>query len=81
LFHITRQTSGNIESTNSDGVIRGFLNAGLGYNGTRFFSGAELLFYQSFTKQPNNIDMVFTRTAFQVFLGYRFNALILKKKF
>ncbi len=71
---LTRQASGNIESTNSNGMVRGFLNAGLGYNGTRFFSGAELLYYQSFTKQQNNIEMVFTRTAYQIFIGYRFNA-------
>lgn len=71
---LTRQPSGNIESTLSHGVVRGFLNSGLGYNGDRFIAGAELLLYQSFTKQTNNIEMVFTRTAFQVFIGYRFNA-------
>jgi Domain of unknown function (DUF4421) len=70
---LTRQASGNIESTISDSVVRGFLNTGLGYNGTRFFSGAEFLYFQSFTKQPSNIDMVFTRTAYQIFIGYRFN--------
>lgn len=71
---LTRQPSGNIESTLSSGVFRGYFNGGVGYNANRFFAGAELLHYQSFTKQPNNIDMVFTRTAFQIFVGYRFSA-------
>jgi Domain of unknown function (DUF4421) len=71
---LTRQPSGNIESTLTDWVLRGSLNGGLGYNSNRFIAGAEVLYYQSFSKQPNNIDMVFTRTAFQIFIGYRFNA-------
>lgn len=71
---LTRQPSGNIESTISNGVVRGFLHAGLGYNANRFFAGTELLYYQTFSKQTNNIEQVFTRTAYQVFIGYRFNA-------
>jgi hypothetical protein len=71
---LTRQSTGNIESTQSNGVFRGFLNAGLGYNGNRFIAGTEVLHYQSFTKQTDNIEMVFTRTAYQFFVGYRFDA-------
>lgn len=70
----TRLPSGNVESTLTDDVLRGFLNAGLGYNGNRFIAGAEILYYKSFTNQPNHIDMIFTRTAYQVFIGYRFDA-------
>lgn len=76
---LTRQSNGNIESTQSSGVVRGFLNTGLGYNGTRFIAGAELLYHQSYSQQQKTIDLVFTRTAYQIFIGYRFNAPVFLK--
>jgi len=78
---LTRQHTGNIESTQSNRVFQGFLNAGLGYNGSRFFAGAEVVHNESLSKQTNNIEVVFTRTAYQIFIGYRFNAPDFLKKF
>jgi hypothetical protein len=71
---LTRQPTGDIETTQSSGVLRGYLHAGLGYNGNRFVAGAEVLYYKTFSKQTSNVEMVFTRSAFQIFIGYRFNA-------
>ena len=76
MYHtwlLTRQPTGNIGSTQSNSIFRGIGNAGLGYNANRFIAGAEILHYQSFSSQPNDVvQMKFTRTAFQVFIGYRF---------
>jgi hypothetical protein len=80
IWLLTRQPAGDVESTQTNGVVRGFLNAGLGYNGTRFIAGAEVLHHQSFTRQQDVVDMVLTRTAYQVFVGYRFTAPVFLKK-
>ncbi len=72
---LTRLPAGNVNSTITSSIIRGLGNAGLGYNGTRFIAGGEILYYQSFSSQPNDAaQMKYTRTAFQLFIGYRINA-------
>jgi hypothetical protein len=69
---LTRYPTGEVESTLSDRILRGLVNLGLGYNGEKFISGAELMSYKSFSQQEKGaVNMVYTRTAYQVFIGYR----------
>ena len=53
--------------------IRGV--GGMGYNSERFFAGLEISAYRSFkTDNSPTIQLITTYNAFQVFVGYRFNA-------
>jgi len=79
---LTRIAGASEKTTASDFAFRGSLNGGIGYNSDRFFAGSEIAFNESFVKEKGNIDLVFTRLSYQLFIGYRFNApKFLKKSF
>ena len=71
----TRMPEENIETKFTDPLYRLAEKAGIGFNSLRFYAGAELSSSQSFNKQNNTaVHNKATRTYFQVFVGYRFNA-------
>lgn len=73
---LTRQSGADdVYSELWGGMTRGLLHAGLGYNGDRFIAGAEILYQKSLSREPADAARLqYTRTAYQVFLGYRLNS-------
>jgi len=72
---LTRTPDGDIETKYTDPVFRISEKAGIGYGNDKFFTGAEISLSQAMHKQSNtSVQTKASRTFFQVFLGYRFNA-------
>lgn len=71
-----RTASQTTESTASNFIFRWDLRGGIGYNGERFFAGAYLRAFGATNKQfaGSSVINTNTRTAVQLFLGYRLNA-------
>jgi hypothetical protein len=75
MWLTTKTIDGVYESTLTDRVVRGRVHAGIGFNSQRFISGGELIYQRSFGEQGGGaITLDYTRLAFQLFVGYRFNA-------
>jgi hypothetical protein len=72
---LTRLPQEYINTHYSSAVYRINGKGGMGYNSERFFAGFEIAAYRSF-KDDNSpaVKLTTTNNAFQVFLGYRFNA-------
>jgi hypothetical protein len=82
--HVNLKTytpEGEIDIKNTDPVFSMIEKAAVGYNHNRFYTGAEISLSQAWHKQnKTTVQTKASRTYFQVFLGYRFNAPRFLKK-
>lgn len=71
----TRQPGGNIITNQDNFIFRWDANAGLGYNGKRFYAGAYTTISGAEHRQENTTARNFeTRLFYHLFLGIRFSA-------
>lgn len=71
----TRFPSGYVHTHQTNAIFRIDAQAGLGYNGERFFAGIySKMATESYNQQHSNAVTSNSRLAFQVFIGYRLKA-------